>query len=174
MSLTTQKRSIETNVNSPSFAPRCSMMTLQFPHNPQSSPCNTTDFCTPYMGPLTRAQFYLAATKRVATPSHRTARAKIKQHRDLQHICAEDPKSTEQNSARRRVSPRLAIGSFEETALRLRHRQQKARLQRLEREPVELVGAAGEVDHPDVGTSRVEGRVERVAELRSGDRCWWC
>ena len=32
----------------------------------------------------------------------------------------------------------------------LRHRQEEARLQRLERKAVELVGAAGEVDHPEV------------------------
>ena len=82
------------------------------------------------MGPLTRAEFYPAATKRVATPSHRTARAKVRKHRNPQHICAEDTQSTEQNFGLRSAD------------LLLRHRQQKTWLQRVEGEAVELVGAA--------------------------------
>ena len=50
--------------------------------------------------------------------------------------------------------------------LRFRHRQQKARLQRIEREAVELVGAAGEVDHPDVDVRRMLAQQLRGARIR--------
>src|SRR6478609_10713773 len=49
------------------------------------------------------------------------------------------------------------------TALSLRDGQEEARLQRIERQPIELLRAAGEIDHPDGHVRRID--FQRFAEV---------